>query len=120
MRADGRRADEMRPVTITRDFLRHAEGSVLITVGETRVICTASLEERVPTFLRGQRKGWITAEYGMLPRSTLTVNFREIKRVQFLVDGQEMTVVAGDLDLRRPVQPRFPGEEAQPVVSLPQ
>lgn len=78
MRPDGRRADEMRPVTITRDFLRHAEGSVLITVGETRVICTASVEEKVPAFLRDTGQGWVTAEYGMLPRSTKTRSPREV------------------------------------------
>ena len=78
MRPDGRRADEMRPVTITRDFLRHAEGSVLITVGETRVICTASVEEKVPQFLRDTGQGWVTAEYGMLPRSTKTRSPREV------------------------------------------
>ncbi len=77
MRPDGRRADEMRPVTITRDFLRHAEGSVLITVGETKVICTASVEEKVPQFLRDTGQGWVTAEYGMLPRSTKTRSPRE-------------------------------------------
>jgi ribonuclease PH len=77
MRADGRRADEMRPVNITRDFLRHAEGSVLIEVGDTRVICTASVEDRVPQFLRGTGQGWVTAEYGMLPRSTKTRTPRE-------------------------------------------
>lgn len=77
MRPDGRRADELRPVTITRDFLRHAEGSVLITVGETRVICTASVEDRVPQFLRETGQGWVTAEYGMLPRSTKTRTPRE-------------------------------------------
>jgi ribonuclease PH len=62
----------MRPVTITRDFIRHAEGSVLIEVGETRVVCTASTEDRVPPFLRDTGQGWVTAEYGMLPRSTKT------------------------------------------------
>jgi ribonuclease PH len=67
----------MRPVTITRDFLRHAEGSVLITVGETKVICTASVEEKVPQFLRDTGQGWVTAEYGMLPRSTKTRSPRE-------------------------------------------
>jgi len=67
----------MRPVTITRDFLRHAEGSVLITVGETRVVCTASVEEKVPQFLRETGQGWVTAEYGMLPRSTKTRTPRE-------------------------------------------
>ena len=77
MRPDGRRADEMRPVTIQRDFLRHAEGSVLISVGETRVICTASVEDRVPQFLRETGQGWVTAEYGMLPRSTETRTPRE-------------------------------------------
>jgi ribonuclease PH len=77
MRPDGRRADEMRPVSITRDFLRHAEGSVLITVGETKVVCTASVEDRVPPFLRETGQGWVTAEYGMLPRSTKTRTPRE-------------------------------------------
>jgi ribonuclease PH len=67
----------MRPVTITRDFLRHAEGSVLIAVGETKVICTASVEEKVPQFLRETGQGWVTAEYGMLPRSTKTRTPRE-------------------------------------------
>jgi len=77
MRPDGRRAEQMRPVTITRDFLRHPEGSVLITVGDTRVICTASIEEKVPPFLRETRQGWVTAEYAMLPRSTKTRTPRE-------------------------------------------
>jgi ribonuclease PH len=77
MRPDGRKADEMRPVSITRDFIRHAEGSVLITVGETKVICTASVEEKVPPFLRETGQGWVTAEYGMLPRSTKTRTPRE-------------------------------------------
>jgi ribonuclease PH len=72
MRIDGRRADELRPISITPDFNRYAEGSVLIAFGETRLICTASVEEKVPGFLEGQGKGWITAEYGMLPRSTHT------------------------------------------------
>ena len=77
MRPDGRRADEMRPVSITRDFLRHAEGSVLISVGETRVVCAASVEDKVPPFLRESGQGWVTAEYGMLPRSTKTRTPRE-------------------------------------------
>ena len=72
MRTAGRRADELRPITITPDFNRYAEGSVLIECGETRLICTASVEEKVPGFLEGQGKGWVTAEYGMLPRSTHT------------------------------------------------
>jgi len=77
MRPDGRRLDEMRPVTITRDFIRHAEGSVLIAVGDTKVVCTASVEGRVPQFLRDTGQGWVTAEYGMLPRSTKTRTSRE-------------------------------------------
>jgi ribonuclease PH len=72
MRVDGRSANDLRTVTITPDFNRYAEGSVLIAFGETRVICTASVEEKVPNFLEGQGKGWVTAEYGMLPRSTHT------------------------------------------------
>jgi ribonuclease PH len=76
-RLDGRAADAIRPTRLTSDFTVHAEGSVLIEVGRTRVICTASVEERVPPFLRGSGKGWVTAEYGMLPRATLTRTTRE-------------------------------------------
>jgi ribonuclease PH len=72
MRPDGRRTDELRPITITPDFNRYAEGSALIAFGETHVICTASVEEKVPGFLEGQGKGWVTAEYAMLPRATHT------------------------------------------------
>jgi len=72
MRPDGRRPDELRPLTITPDFSKYAEGSVLIAAGETQVICTASVEEKVPPFLEGKGKGWVTAEYAMLPRSTHT------------------------------------------------
>ena len=70
MRSDGRALDELRTVSITRDFTCHAEGSVLIEFGKTKVICNASIEAGVPSFLRGKDTGWITAEYGMLPRST--------------------------------------------------
>ena len=70
MRPDGRRKDELRPVKITRNYIKHAEGSVLFEMGDTKVICTATLEESVPHFLRGKNKGWITAEYGMIPRSS--------------------------------------------------
>ena len=77
LRHDGRRPDQLRPVTITRDYLRHPEGSVLVEFGDTKVICTASLEDKVPPFLKGQGKGWVTAEYGMLPRSTNTRMNRE-------------------------------------------
>ncbi len=76
-RPDGRIPAEMRPVKVTREFIKHAEGSVLIEVGDTRVICTATLEDRVPPFLRNAGTGWVTAEYGMLPRSTGTRNQRE-------------------------------------------
>jgi ribonuclease PH len=70
MRPSNRQPDEMRSVSITRNYTKHAEGSVLIEFGDTKVICTASVEERVPGFLRGKGQGWVTAEYGMLPRST--------------------------------------------------
>jgi ribonuclease PH len=72
MRPDGRKPEELRAIVITPDFNRYAEGSVLIAFGETQVICTASVEEKVPSFLEGQGKGWITAEYAMLPRATHT------------------------------------------------
>lgn len=80
MRPSGRAPDELRHTTITRSFTRHAEGSVLICCGETRVLCTASVEERVPPFLRGKGEGWVTAEYGMLPRSTGSRMGREAAR----------------------------------------
>ena len=72
MRPDGRGPDELRAITITPDFSKYAEGSVLIAAGETQVICTASVEEKVPPFLEGKGKGWVTAEYAMLPRATHT------------------------------------------------
>ena len=71
-RADGRTPDQLRPVVLTRDYLAHPEGSVLVEFGMTKVICTASVEDRVPQFLKGQGLGWVTAEYAMLPRSTNT------------------------------------------------
>jgi ribonuclease PH len=76
-RPSGRAPDELRPIRITRRFTRHAEGSVLIEAGETRVLCTASVEESIPAFLRNTGRGWVTAEYGMLPRATHTRNKRE-------------------------------------------
>src|SRR5262245_2872921 len=76
-RRDGRQHDQLRPVSITRDYLRHPEGSVLIEFGDTKVICTASVEDKVPPFLKGKGQGWVTAEYGMLPRSTDTRTSRE-------------------------------------------
>src|SRR5881396_964210 len=77
MRSDERSAQQLRPTTITPNFLMHAEGSVLIETGSTRVICAASVEDRVPQFLRNTGKGWVTAEYGMLPRATNTRMQRE-------------------------------------------
>ena len=79
-RSYGRAADALRPVRIERGYARHAEGSALIDFGDTRVLCTASVEERVPAFLRGKARGWLTAEYGMLPRSTGTRSEREAAR----------------------------------------
>src|ERR1700710_3346393 len=77
MRSDKRPADQLRETKITPNFLEHAEGSVLIEAGRTKVICTASVEDRVPPFLRNTGKGWVTAEYGMLPRATNTRMTRE-------------------------------------------
>lgn len=79
-RPSGRAPEQMRAVSIARGFTRHAEGSVLVAFGDTRVLCTASVENRVPAFLRGKGEGWITAEYGMLPRSTHTRSDREAAR----------------------------------------
>jgi ribonuclease PH len=79
-RRDGRKPEDLRPVRITRNYVKHAEGAVLVEVGETRVICTASVEDRVPPFLRGAGQGWVTAEYGMLPRATTTRTAREAGR----------------------------------------
>lgn len=77
MRNDGRKVDELRPVKITRNFIKHAEGSILIEIGDTRVICTATIEDKVPSFLKDQKKGWITAEYAMIPRSAISRIMRE-------------------------------------------
>lgn len=90
MRHDGRNAKQLRPVTIETDYLVHPEGSVLITVGQTKVICTATIEERVPHFLRGQGKGWITAEYSMLPRATGSRTQREASKGK--IGGRTMEI----------------------------
>lgn len=79
-RAHQRALDALRPVTFVRNFTRYAEGSVLISMGETKVLCTASVQEKVPPFLKGKEQGWVTAEYGMLPRSTHTRSDREAAR----------------------------------------
>src|SRR6202040_3720008 len=79
-RSDNRTPEQVRPVNIVPDFISTAEGSVLIEMGNTRVICTASIEETVPAFMRGRGKGWISAEYSMLPRATLTRTPREVNK----------------------------------------
>ncbi|BCJ88513.1 ribonuclease PH [Effusibacillus dendaii] len=90
MRADGRRENETRDIRIERGYVKHPEGSVLITFGETKVICTATIEEKVPPFLRGSGQGWITAEYSMLPRATPTRNQREATKGK--VGGRTMEI----------------------------
>lgn len=90
MRADHRRLDQLREVKMTTNYIKHAEGSVLIEVGDTRVICTATVEDKVPPFLRGQGKGWITAEYGMLPRATEQRNLRDSVRGK--ISGRTMEI----------------------------
>ncbi|TYR82234.1 ribonuclease PH [Priestia megaterium] len=90
MRIDGRKQNELRPITIETGYLKHPEGSVLISVGDTKVICTASIDDRVPPFMRGQGKGWITAEYSMLPRATAQRNIRESTKGK--VTGRTMEI----------------------------
>jgi ribonuclease PH len=90
MRHDGRRVDQLRKVDIVKDFVIHPEGSVLITVGNTKVICNASIEDRVPPFMRGQGKGWITAEYSMLPRATEQRTIRESSKGK--ITGRTMEI----------------------------
>ncbi|HSR64950.1 MAG TPA: ribonuclease PH [Xanthomonadaceae bacterium] len=80
LRPSGRLPAQLRPITLTRGFTRHAEGSVLVCFGETRVLCTATIDNKVPAFLRGKGEGWVTAEYGMLPRATHTRSDREAAR----------------------------------------
>src|SRR5260370_11736565 len=113
-RASGRRADELRPVRITRHYTRHAEGSVLIECGDTRVVCTASVEEGVPVFLKGQGRGWLTAEYGMLPRATNTRARREAAEGRQSGGTQEIQRLGGR-SLRAIADLRQLGERAIPV-----
>src|SRR5690606_14430834 len=80
MRPSGRQPDQLRDIRFTRQYTRHAEGSVLVEFGNTKVLCTASVDENVPRFLKGKGQGWVTAEYGMLPRATHTRNDREASR----------------------------------------
>ena len=89
-REDGRANNETRPVKITRGYLKYPEGSCLIEIGDTRVICAASVEEKVPPFLKGSGTGWVTAEYGMIPRSCRTRNIREASKVQ--LGGRTMEI----------------------------
>ncbi len=86
LRKNNRKSNQIRKITITREYIKYAEGSVFIEVGDTKVICTASIEDKVPQFLRGQNKGWITAEYNMLPRSTQVRKQRDITKLK--VDGR--------------------------------
>jgi ribonuclease PH len=90
MRNDQREVNSLRPITITPNFVKHPEGSVLIQIGDTKVICNASIEDRVPPFMRGQGKGWITAEYAMLPRATDQRNIRESSKGK--VSGRTMEI----------------------------
>jgi ribonuclease PH len=95
MRPSQRQPDQLRTVRITRNFTRHAEGSVLIEMGDTRVLCTASVEENLPPFLRGKGQGWVTAEYGMLPRSTHTRSAREAAKGKQTGRTQEIQRLIG-------------------------
>ena len=94
-RPSGRAPDQMREVGFERNFTRHAEGSVLVSFGDTRVLCTASVEESVPGFLRGKQQGWVTAEYGMLPRATHTRSAREAARGKQTGRTQEIQRLIG-------------------------
>ena len=90
MRIDGRKNEQIRPVKVTRNYTKYAEGSVYIEFGDTKVLCNVSVEERVPQFLKGSGEGWITAEYNMLPRSTGTRKVRDIARLK--LDGRTMEI----------------------------
>jgi ribonuclease PH len=94
-RTDGRQADGMRKIKMTRNYLKYAEGSVLIEVGNTKVICAATIEDRVPPFLKGSGEGWVTAEYSLLPRSTQTRNAREAARGKLSGRTQEIQRLIG-------------------------
>jgi len=109
LRSDGRAPDQMRPVTITPNFTKHAEGSALIDVGDTRVICTASIQEKVPPFLYKTGKGWITAEYGMLPRATTERTEREAAKGKQGGRTMEIQRLIGR-SLRAAVNPELLGE----------
>ncbi len=109
IRSDGRKPDELRPVKITLDYIKHAEGSCLIEFGDTKVICTASVEEKVPPFLKGTGQGWITAEYSMLPRATVTRTVRESAKGRLTGRTQEIQRLIGR-SVRSAVDLRVLGE----------
>ena len=109
MRPSGRTSNQLRPIQITRQFTNYAEGSVLIEIGETRVLCTASVEEGVPRFLKGKKQGWLTAEYGMLPRATHSRNNREAARGKQSGRTQEIQRLIGR-SLRAAIDLRLLGE----------
>jgi len=109
VRADGRAPNEMRPVMITPNFTKHAEGSVLIDVGDTRVICTASVQEKVPPFMYKTGRGWVTAEYGMLPRATTDRTEREASKGKQGGRTMEIQRLIGR-SLRASINPEFLGE----------
>jgi ribonuclease PH len=109
VRADGRAPNEMRPVIITPNFTKHAEGSVLIDVGDTRVICTASVQEKVPPFMYKTGRGWVTAEYGMLPRATTDRTEREASKGKQGGRTMEIQRLIGR-SLRAAINPEFLGE----------
>jgi len=95
IRLDGRASDQLRPIKITRNFIKYAEGSCLIEMGDTKVICTASVEDKVPPFLKNTGQGWVTAEYGMLPRSCETRTMRDTSKGQVNGRSQEIQRLVG-------------------------
>ena len=109
MRCDGRQNSQLREVKITRNYIKHAEGSVLIEVGDTKVICTATVEERVPPFKKDSGEGWVTAEYAMLPRATGTRNQRDISKLKLNGRSQEIQRLIGR-SLREAIEMKLLGE----------
>lgn len=97
LRVDGRRKDQLRPVKVTRNFIKHAEGSVLIEMGDTKVICTASIEEKVPPFLKGKGQGWVTAEYSMLPVRPTTDPRVKWSKGNRVAERLKFSVLSGEL-----------------------
>ena len=95
LRIDGRKNNELRQIKITRNYITHAEGSVLIEFGQTKVICTASIDDKVPLFKKGSGEGWITAEYSMLPRSTQVRNVRDISKLKLNGRANEIQRLIG-------------------------